>query len=222
MKTHHQYLSIITAAAILLGSSCKKVTVMPSTGLKNNENTEPLRSEVITGTPNPFPTVTVIKANFSNATGWRITWKGGSYNAENVNKVPSIFSTINGSVHSVHYLNNTAWLNTDYADMQLYFGKLVATSKVPQLTKVNALKDTQFKLSNWNVATLEDVSKNNPNAFGLAFEFGFFGAAQTQTGNYSAGQVYLFKTDRIPAKYGAVRIVKTGGAEKIIEVVVQK
>lgn len=222
MKTLKSIYSSALALSLFF-TSCSDESVKPSV---NNTNTshqqEGTVDNITSGQENTLPIVTVIKNNFNNATGWRVTWKGGIITSENVHKVQSIFSTVTGAVNSVQYLNGTSWGTTDNADMQLYFGKLKATSKVSQLTNVSGLKETRFRLSTWNVATLEDAAKNNPLAFTAGYELGNFGAKVLETGNYSAGQIYLFKTDRPQPKYGAVRIVKFGGSETIIEVVVQK
>lgn len=164
------------------------------------------------------PIVTVIKQEFPDARGWRIKWEGGSYTSETSQKVQSIFSTINGSVHSVHYLNNTSPGNTSNADMQLYFGDLKSTKQVSQLMNGTTRK-TSFKLSGMTVAQLEDAAKNDPSKFTAVYTFGFDVASEVKD-DYKAGQIYVFKTDRMPAKYGAVRIVSLN--PRVIEVVVQK
>lgn len=218
-----KYVSSAALGLVMLMASCNDDSMAPS--FESNRNLNPQLADIddiTSGQENTLPVVTVIKNNFTGATGWRVTWKGGIITSSNANSVQTIFSTVTGAVNSVKYLNAVSPGNTDNADMQLYFGKLMATSEVDDLTHVAHVKDTRFRLSNWNVATLEDAAVTNPLNFGIAYELGAFGAKVLETGNYSAGQIYLFKTDRVPAKYGAVRIVKTGGAEKIIEVVVQK
>ncbi|OUC15504.1 MAG: hypothetical protein B0A82_06035 [Alkalinema sp. CACIAM 70d] len=170
------------------------------------------------GNNQSLPVVNVTTQNFTNAKGWRITWTGGVISDTNWTKVQSIFSTVTGAVNSIQYLNNTSWGNTDNADFMLYFG-LKATSEVSQLTKANALKETHFKLSSMTVTDLANAAQNNPNIFGLVYELGFDQATTTKP-NYQAGQIYVFKTDRNPAKYGAVRIVSMN--PRTIEVVVQK
>jgi hypothetical protein len=222
MKTFKYTFAVAALSSTLIFTSCSEEGVAP---LSNN--TTPLHQHtaidgISSGNENTLPIVTVIKNNFAGTTGWRITWKGGSYSSETVHNVQSIFSTITGAVNSVNFLNAVSWGNTNNADMQLFFGKLKATAEVTQLVNETALKQTLFRLSNWNVAMLEDAAKNNPINFAVGFELGFFGPKVTVTGNYSAGQIYLFKTDRPQPKYGAVRIVKYGGSESIIEVVVQK
>lgn len=166
------------------------------------------------------PVVTVVKKDFAKAKGWRISWKGGSYTSETVQKVPSIFSTITGAVHSIHFLNNTSWGNTDNADMQLYFGDLRSTSNLASLTQKSGLKKTTFKLSGMKVADLEEAATKDPAKFGVIYTLAFDAAAQVKK-DYKAGQIYVFKTDRSPSRYGAIRIVSTGNP-RIIEVVVQK
>lgn len=218
-------LKFVYASAFALSlffTSCNDESVTPSSRDANASSRQGITDDFKNGQENTLPVVTVIKNNFNATTGWSVTWKGGIITSENVHQVQSIFSTVTGAVHSVQFLNASLWSNTDNADMQLFFGKLTATSKISQLTNVSALKATRFRLSTWDVATLEDAAKNNPLNFKVAYEFSSPESKVLETGNYSAGQIYLFKTDRPQAKYGAVRIVKTGGSETIIEVVVQK
>ncbi|MES2733042.1 MAG: hypothetical protein V4714_14935 [Bacteroidota bacterium] len=222
MKTLKSVYSSALALSLFF-TSCSDESITPAVRNTNTSNRQAVAVDDITsGQENTLPVVTVIKNNFNATTGWRVTWKGGIITSENVHQVQSIFSTVTGAVNSVQYLNGASWGNTDNADMQLFFGKLKATSKISQLTNVSGLKETRFRLSTWNVATLEDAAKNNPLAFTAGYELGPFASKVLETGNYSAGQIYLFKTARPQPKYGAVRIVKFGGSEMIIEVVVQK
>src|SRR5262249_35025836 len=105
------------------------------------------------------------------------------------------------------------------ADMQLYFGDIKAPTQVAKLTHQEHLRKTQFKLSAMTLAELEDAAKKDPTKFTAAFTLGFDQAAEVMD-NYKKGQIYVFKPDRTPAKYGAVRIVATNPLT--IEVVVQK
>jgi hypothetical protein len=222
MKIQKSVYSSVVALSLFF-TSCSDETITPSVKDPNASSRQGITAADISGgQENSLPVVTIIKNNFNATTGWRLTWKGGSYGSDNVHKVQSIFSTVTGAVSSVHFLNGASWGTTDNADMQLYFGKLKATSTVSQLKHVSALKETRFRLSTWNVATLEDASKNNALAFTAGYELAPLGTKVLETGNYSAGQIYLFKTARPQPKYGAVRIVKSGGSETIIEVVVQK
>lgn len=180
------------------------------------------RAGEVATVPDPTqPIVTITRNEFSGARGWRISWRGGLFEPENGNAQRRIFSTVTGALNSVNFLNASGVANTDNADMYLW-GRLVAPSQMGSLNQVGVLKNTKFRLSNWNVAALENAARNAPANFGWAFEFGFFGPIVNETAPYQTGQIYLFKTDRPQAKYGAVRIVKWGGAETIVEVVVQK
>jgi len=165
------------------------------------------------------PVVTVVKNDFAKAKGWRITWKGGSYNSLTADKVQSIFSTVTGAVNSVDFLNKTSWGNTNNADMMLYFGDIQSTKSVSQLTNSSGTKHTSFKLTGMKVADLENYAKNDPAKFGIVYSLAFDKAAEVKN-DYKSGQIYAFKTDRTPARYGAVRIVAMN--PRIIEVVVQK
>jgi hypothetical protein len=217
-------LKSVYASALALSlffTSCNDESVTPSSRDTNASSRQGAIEDFKNGQGNSLPPVTVFKNNFNATTGWNVTWKAGSYSSDNVHEVQSIFSTITGAVHSVKFLNGD-WSDTDNADMELFFGKLTATSKVSKLTHVSGLKATRFVLSKWTVADLENAAKNNAQTFTLAYEISPPESRVLETGNYSAGQIYLFKTARAQPKYGAVRIVKTGGDEKIIEVVVQK
>jgi len=169
----------------------------------------------------------VIKEEFAHATGWRIIWEDTGFENETWQKYPGIFSTVNGSVHSINYLNNTSWQNTDNADMYLLFEQVTATTR-PELTHQAHVKATEFKRSDMTVQQLADYAENDPDMFQYLFENEAYGVAEKQPiveeSNYSyyqPGDIYTFKTDRVPAKYGAIRIVELW-SPSIIEVVVQK
>jgi hypothetical protein len=212
----------------LLALSLLLPTVFLTTAVGTMSSTQPGVAQ-IPGSPtdiqqNPgaqqqLPTVKVIKQEFTHAKGWRITWNGGIVSSDNWTKIQSIFSTVTGSVNSIHFLNNTSWENTDNADFMLYSGDLTATSEISQLTKKSALHATTFKLTSMKVNELEDAAKNNPNLFGTIYALAFDQATTTKP-DYKAGQIYVFKTARASAKYGAVRVVSM--SPRVIEVVVQK
>jgi hypothetical protein len=179
------------------------------------------KADFAVGSTSTQPIVTVVRQDFPAATGWRITSKGGIYSPETAKDLQQFFSTITGAINSMNFLNGTSWSTTDNVDMSIW-GRLKATSTIPGFVHVSALKNTLFRLTNLNVATIKDTAMVNPAAFGLAFEYGNFGPKVNKTAPYAAGQIYLFKTARSVAKYGAIRVVKSGGSEAIIEVIVQK
>ncbi len=194
-------------------------------------NIQPYQPPPVYKAPNPGGTrigqPRVIKQAFPKATGWRIIWEDTGFDNDSWQKYPGIFSTINGSVHSVHYLNNTSWQNTDYADMYLLFEQVTSTTR-PELVHPAHVKATEFKRSDMSVAELADYAENNPDMFQYLFENESYGVAEVQPIEkesdypwYQPGEIYTFKTDRVPAKYGAVRIVELW-SPTIIEVVVQK
>ncbi|WPP50754.1 hypothetical protein [Catalinimonas niigatensis] len=162
----------------------------------------------------------VIKRDFDGAKGWRIVWGGGEWDVSDVQKIPSIFSTVTGSVNSVLYLNNTSPQNTDNADMSIYFS-LAATDQIGSLNYTTRTKKTLFKLSGMNVTDLQNAAENHPNLFTVAYEWDLNEPnGSLSMGNYQTGDIYSFKTDRAPAKYGAIRIVDK--SPLTIEIVVQK
>jgi hypothetical protein len=71
------------------------------------------------------------------------------------------------------------------------------------------------------IAELQDAAENNPGKLALAYEWDLNEpTGALSIGSYQAGQIFTFKTDRTPAKYGAIRIVDK--MPLTVEVVVQK
>ncbi|MEM9675252.1 MAG: hypothetical protein ACFB15_28535 [Cyclobacteriaceae bacterium] len=171
---------------------------------------------------NRIPTIKrITRQDFPDAIGWRISWFGGNLHSNNdFNKVPAIFSTVTGTVRSVNTLNNSSSQLTKDADMWLY-NNLKAPRKLFNLDHLNHAKRTRFKVSGMKVSDLQNAAQNQPGLFGIAYEWDLNEPnGKLVISSYKEGQIFSFKTDRTPAKYGAVRIVKK--YPLILEVVVQK
>jgi hypothetical protein len=117
-------------------------------------------------------------------------------------------------------LNGTSPQNTSNADMWIYFG-LEATSEISALNYDNYTRKTRFKLSGMTVADLQNAAENNPALFALAYEWDLNEpTGSLEISGYQTEQIFTFKTDRSPTKYGAVRVVDE--SPLTVEVVVQK
>jgi len=175
-----------------------------------------------------IPTPEIIKEEFDEATGWRITWDDSQINNGNWKEHPGVFSTLHGTLHSINGLNNAAPQVTKDTDMLLPFGNIAAPGRSPSLDYQHLAKSTQFKRSDMSAADLEAITEFNPDFFQYLFENESYQVDEVQpineeTGSYyyEAGDIFTFKTDRFPARFGAVRIVKKNNPT-IVEVVVQK
>lgn len=189
--------------------------------------------------PNPggdtiFPSE-VIKEEYPNATRWQITWDDPDWH--NQWGYARFFSTVDGSVHKLHTLNASAKL-TAKADMDLLFGRVRAPDDFSNLIHhQDHVKATRFKPSDLTLEELMDITANNPSLFEDEYENNPNAPAPFQPYNYAKdgyegvpyqnGEIYTFKTDRIPPKYGAIRVVETssiylGIGPRIMEVIVQK
>ncbi|CAN0534320.1 unnamed protein product, partial [Scytosiphon promiscuus] len=157
----------------------------------------------------------VIKQEFNNATAWKISWEDINFDNDNWQKYAGIFSLKTGSVHSIHYLNNTDPQNTANVDMFLLFESVYSPSSSIFLTHQAIAKNTLFKRSDMTVGDLEDITINDPSLFQTAFETEPYQIESHQpisgedgaSSMYDPGDIYTFKTDDPSPKYGAIRIV---------------
>ena len=178
----------------------------------------------------------IIKQEFPQATAWRIIWEDRSYEFEE--SWPTYFNTTNGSLYSANFLNATSWQNTANVDMSLVEGRITSPSSEDYnylLKYVNRAKSTVFKRTGMSAGEFADFAQNDPGMFQSLFENEPYTATDYQpnrmdpgheyAGWYEAGDLYTFKIESDPPKYGAIRIVEFPvPAEEpiIIEVVVQK
>lgn len=177
---------------------------------------------------NGIPAPEVIKEEFPEAIGWRITWDDSNINSENWKKYAGIFSTLDGSLYSIEDLNSDDSQKTVNADIFLPFGNIGAPSRSSSLSNQYVAKNTKFKRSDMSVADLEAITAYNPTLFHLLFDTESYMVDEVQpvyseTGSYyyETDDIFIFETDRDPVRYGAIRIVKKDNPV-IIEVVVQK
>ena len=187
-----------------------------------------------------FKPPTIIKKNFPNATAWKIIWEDIPFDNCGYGPceyLPIYFSTLNGSLHSADFLNAIPLKNTANVDMSLFWDMVRSPSHVDnfQLIHWNHAKSTQFKRSGMSAADFADYAQNNPAMFQDLFENEPYGVSDWQPNRfdpgyehiayYESGDIYTFKTDRVPSKYGAIRIVEgwiINPERLVIEVVVQK
>jgi hypothetical protein len=197
----------------------------PAPVYKNPQNPEE------PGVPQPR----IIREDFPNATAWRITWEDLIYNYEAQRH--AYFSTSNGSLYSMSFLNSTSWQNTANVDMSLIEGFITSPSHDDHasLKYFNRTKSTAFKRTGMSAVEFADFAQNNPGMFQSLFENEPYAATDWQpnrtdpgyefSGYYETSDLYTFKIESDPPKYGAIRVVEgwTGSPDKIvIEVVVQK
>ena len=114
----------------------------PAPVYKNPQNPEE------PGIPHPR----IIREEFPNATAWRITWEDIIYNYEE--QRPAYFSTTNGSLYSMSFLNSTSWQNTANVDMSLVEGFITSPSHDDHagLKYFNRTKSTAFKRTGMSAA----------------------------------------------------------------------
>lgn len=185
-------------------------------------------------TPLP-PPPTVIREEFSQATGWRIEWDNPDWDKRD--NYLRFFSTVDGSLHSFNSLNSGDWQTTAKVDMELLFGWARAPSEFSSLVHDTHVRHTKFKPSDMTLEELIDYTENNPAMFQELYVNSPNKEKAYQPFNYDAqgddkilyktGEIYLFKTDRFPTKYGAVRVVSAENiiqetSPRIIEVIIQK
>ncbi|MEM9834826.1 MAG: hypothetical protein AAF944_29670 [Bacteroidota bacterium] len=150
-----------------------------------------------------------------------------------------------GATYSLSDLNASTKATTQ-ADIEFLFGSIKAATEYEGLPYPNhpqihlqypeAARDTQFvpsDLSQWELAVM---TVNHPEQFQDAFENSPYWATSYQPYNYNeggeeppsyqTGEIYLFKTDSNPARYGAIRIVEKtftnlSSSQYVIEITVQ-
>ncbi|MEM6845721.1 MAG: hypothetical protein AAF944_27295 [Bacteroidota bacterium] len=226
MKT----LSIYTLLAILLtfgGCQTEEVAPKRSVGWLPEDKT-----------PNPIPAsippAEVIRTEFSGATKWRITFNDPKFALKWAYQ--RFFSTEDGTFHNLADLNSSVSA-TNQVDMDFLFGYVQSPHQYDNhLTYPEAAVMTKFKPSDMSYWDLVVATELNPSAFETAFESSPFEAVSFQPYNYENygdesslyqdGEIFLFKTDRNPARYGAIRIVEAsliyqGIGPRIVEVIVQ-
>ncbi|MFC5537723.1 hypothetical protein ACFPQ1_25625, partial [Rhodocytophaga aerolata] len=182
-----------------------------------------------------IPPSSVIKHEYPQVTSWLVTWNNPLPDYRY--SLAGIFSTVDGSFHSVHSLNQSnksSWANTAKADMYLFPGNVEALKNASYLLHGASAPATQFKPSSLTLVEFINALQSKQGFFQQQFENSPDEATPIQPYNYDgeadyydSGDIYLFKTGRTPAVYGAIRIVDatnvwTGTVPRTIQIVVQK
>jgi hypothetical protein len=180
-----------------------------------------------------IPPSSVIKQEYPQATSWLVTWNNPI--EDYIYSLAGIFSTVDGSFHSFNSLNQSSQENTAKADMVLLPGRIQSLEGASVLVHGAFAPATQFKPSGLSLIGFMNAVQNNPALFQQEFENSPYFSTELQPypydgGDwvyYQTGEIYLFKTDRTPAVYGAVRIVDasnvwTGTSPRVLQIVVQK
>ncbi len=158
---------------------------------------------------------------FSKAKGWYIKWKvpsmaSGSFPHKDHDfwdNCAGFLSTVDGSLRSINELNNLGWEATADTDMYIPIGKLRSPSGFP-LVHAAHRRATFFKLSNMTSEEMMSMAHHSPNNFEEAYEENPASPEglvpydpYDHSAFYQEDEVYVFKTGRNPAKYGAIRII---------------
>jgi hypothetical protein len=185
-------------------------------------------------TPLHIPPSSVVKQVYPQATSWLVTWN--NVKDDYYNSIAGVFSTVDGSFHSFYSLSQAATETIANADMSLVNHRFIRN-----LTNGHTYSEfapaTLFKPSTLSPLEFAVAVQNNPSLFQQEFENSPFVPTghqpyPTQESGlvvYGTGQIYLFKTDRTPAVYGAIRIVNgdinsaiPGPWPRVIQIVVYK
>lgn len=180
-----------------------------------------------------IPPSSVRKQEYPQATSWLVTWNNPSEDYRF--SLAGIFSTVDGSFHSINSLNQSSSDNTAKADMDLLPGVIQSLENASYLVHEPYAKATRFKPSGLSLLGFMNAVETNPALFQQEFENSPYFSTNRQPypydGSdwvyYQTGEIYLFKTGRKPAVYGAIRIVDatnvwTGTSPRVIQIVVQK
>ncbi len=219
---------IISLSLTLTFSSCQTEEVAPI------QSGGRLLNPVKLPVPTSIPPAEVIRTDYSGATKWRITFTNPKYAFRW--SYQRFFSISDGTFRTLADLNNSPKA-TSKADMDFLFGYIRAAGEYNYyLHHASSAPATQFKPASLGLLQLADITANHPDLFQTAFEKSPFEATPFQPYNYSKGgdestyyengDIFLFKTDQNPVRYGAIRIVETsqiyqGIGSRIVEVIAQ-
>ncbi|MEM6841164.1 MAG: hypothetical protein AAF632_02965 [Bacteroidota bacterium] len=196
----------------------------------------PIDDKILNPSSTSIPPDEVIRTDYSGATKWRITFNNPNMFTPHTMNYQCFFSTETGDTYSLSDLNTSAEA-TAQADLNFLYGSLDAIGEYDSyLQYPEAARDTEFvpaELSQWDLAVM---TVYHPDQFQDAFENSPLWPTFYQPYNYNEdgyeppsyqkGEIYLFKIDQSPARYGAVRIVERaniieGINQYIIEITVQ-
>jgi len=182
--------------------------------------------------PISVPPDEMVRTDYPLATKWRITYNnvglGHSYRR--------FFSTLDGSLRTMDELNNSRKA-TARADMNIMFWYVSSLEEFDNfLTYPEYISATRFKPATFGPWQLAAMTVGNSAQFKAEFDHNQFGATPFQPYNYELngdestyvkkGDIFLFKTGRTPAQYGAVHILEKanpflGTEQTIVEITVQ-
>ncbi|MEM8965831.1 MAG: hypothetical protein AAGE93_05405 [Bacteroidota bacterium] len=192
-----------------------------------------------------IPPNEIVRTKYSGATRWRITFTNPNPLLPHSMNYQRFFDTQTGATLSLSDMNANAEA-TAQADMNFLYGSLKATTEYQgtpypshpeiQLQYPEAVRDTQFVPTNLSLAELNAMTIMYPEQFQTAYENSSLSPTSYQPYNYKedgyeppsyqTGEIYLFKTDRSPIRYGAIRIVEKtstnlNDSQYIVEITVQ-
>lgn len=165
-----------------------------------------------------------IRTDYRGATKWRITFNEPNQYFPYTLDYQRFFSTTNGSFYTLHELNNSAKA-TSRIDLDFLYGSLQSPTEYAVMPYPNhpeihlqypeSSRNTLFKPSDMSPEMLASITILKPNQLMTEFERNSSWPAPYQPysddGNeppgYEIGEIYLFKTDRNPVRYGAVHII---------------
>jgi hypothetical protein len=164
--------------------------------------------------PSSIPPDEVVRKNYPGATSWLITFHDPDINSQW--SYQRFFSTLDGSFHTLDELNSSTE-TTLLADLDFLFAYINSPDKYNGLfTQPRQVKETRLKPSIINLLELVNMKVHEPELFQTKYEESPWEGINRQpmdyaTGEaspYQPGEVFLFKTDRNPAKYGVIRILE--------------
>jgi|GEM_PF-1177989 len=181
--------------------------------------------------PAPIPPSSVVEEELGGARRWTINFSDIDYDLHYLHQ--RFFSTTDGTFYNINQLHLSADA-TSKADLDFLVGRVQSTEGF-LLTYPEHAVATQFKPTNLSAQQLDDIAENYPNMLTDAFENSPYAATNVQPYNYvekkydfdyyQTGDIFLFKTDRSPVRYGAVRILHSWPSQytnaRTIEVIVQ-
>lgn len=163
----------------------------------------------------PIPPTSVEEEVLDGAKRWLITFSDINYDLHYLHQ--RFFSTIDGSFYNIKQIHLSADA-TAKIDLDFLFGRVQSIDGF-LLTYPEQAAATQFKPSNLTAGELAFIIDNDPAQLEDAFENSPYAATDVQPYDYvedkynfdyyETGDIFLFKTDRTPARYGAIRIVQS-------------
>ncbi|MEM6845720.1 MAG: hypothetical protein AAF632_26155 [Bacteroidota bacterium] len=163
----------------------------------------------------PIPPTSVEEEVLDGAKRWLITFSDINYDLHYLQQ--RFFSTTDGSFYNIKQLHLSADA-TAKVDLDFLFGRIQSIDGF-LLTYPEQAAATQFKPSNLTAGALAFIVANDPTYLEDEFENSPYAATEVQPYNYiedkydfdyyETGDIFLFKTDRTPARYGAIRIVQS-------------